>query len=127
MQAPHLLVGLQVVLVVSLVLWPLSISKCQLWRRASSLAGCQPVDLSTVQVFGSVLCNSSCTQASGSRFAATFSRENLTLSTAHLLSVKPDGMITLTRSCHGTLLLIGVAPAHLADSSGEMLFSRHRI
>ena len=96
-----------------------SISKCQLWRRAFGLAGYQPVDLSAVQVFSNVLCNSSCTEASGNRFAATFSRENLTLSTAHLLSVKPDGTITLTRSCHGTLLLIGAAPAHLADSSRE--------
>ena len=119
MQAPHLLVGLQVVLVISLVHWPLFISKCQLCCRASGLAVYQAVDLPAVQVFSSVLCNSSCTQASGSRFAATFARENLTLTTAHLLSVKPDGMITPMHSCHGTPLLLGIAPAHLADSSRE--------
>ena len=92
MQAPQLLVGLQVVPVISLVRWPLPSSKCcQLCCRASGLAAYQAVELPAVQVFSSVLCNSSCTQASGSRFAATFLRENLTLTTAHLLSVKPDG------------------------------------
>ena len=119
MQAPHLLVGLQVVLVINLVHWRLFISKCQLSCRASGLAAYQAVGLPAVQVFSSVLCNSSCSQASGSRFAATFLRENLTLTTAHLLSVKPDGMITLMHYCHASSLLMGVAPDHLADSSRE--------
>ena len=123
MQAPHLLVGLQVGLGDSLVRCPVSIGKCQLCCRAFGLAVNQAVDLPAVQVFSSVLCNSSCTLASGSRFAAIFLRQNLTLSTAHLLSVKPDGMITLMHSCHGSLLLIGVAPTHLSDSSREWRYA----
>ena len=46
-----------------------------------------------LQAFREVLCNSSCNSASANAFARMFMRENVTLFTAHFLSIRPDGML----------------------------------
>ena len=43
------------------------------------------------QVLRDVLCNTTCDGSSANAFAWTFTQENITLSTAHLLSIMPDG------------------------------------
>lgn len=56
-----------------------------------ALTDCREHALLHVQVFRDVLCNISCNGSSANAFAQSFLQQNVTLSSARLLSITPDG------------------------------------
>ena len=72
---------------------------------------CRERALLHVQVFRDVLCSISCSGTSANAFAQSFLQQNVTLSSARLLSITPDGAPVILQEkccspCHLTWMLV---------------------